>query len=116
MIAASAILIVGSLALLFMATHQDSARLPAYFFVVLGLSSLRLPMQLRLGAQAAIILTIASVSLLPVMVLIARNPVMVVAVVATMAGWAWTYWELSRGRHAYRQRPMVAARWRGPMG
>jgi len=116
MIGTSAILIVGSLALLFTATHQDSTRLPAYFAVVLGLSSLRLPMQFRLGAQAALILTLTCVSLLPVLILIAPSPVAVAAMVATVVGWIWTYWELSRGRHAYRQRPMVAARWRGPMG
>jgi hypothetical protein len=116
MIGASAILTIGSLALLFTATHQDSARLPAYFVVVLGLSSLRLPMQFRLGAQSALILTLMCVSLLPVLILIAPSPVMVAAMVAAGVGWGWTYWELSRGRHAYRQRPMVAARWRGPMG
>jgi hypothetical protein len=115
-VAASAIIAIGCVALLFSVTHENTARLPAYFFTILGLISLRLPTELRLGAQTAMILSIAPIMLLPVLILIAPSPVAAAALVATVVGWIWTYWELSRGRHAYRQRPMVAARWRGPMG
>jgi hypothetical protein len=38
----------------------------------------------------------------------------VISSLAVMAaGSAWIYWEITRGHRAYRNQPLVPARWRG---
>jgi hypothetical protein len=96
-------------------TGGDTAQLSLFVVSIVPVLSLNLPLALHFGSRhflALIVVPIVLVNLARLIPATAGPVILAGSALLTAALWVWTWWELARGRNAYRPLPRLL-RWRG---